>query len=46
MWVSAALLDEVRQNPKLEIVSRPASIDFDAGGNLFPAIEEPSDVNG
>lgn len=35
MWVSEALLPEVKQNPKLDILSPPAPLPFDAAGNLF-----------
>ena len=30
MWVSTALLDEVRANPNLEIISEAAQLTFDA----------------
>ena len=35
IWVSTALLDEVRKNPRLEILSEPEAFAFDAAGNLF-----------
>lgn len=34
-WVSEALLPEVRENPKLSILSDPAPMSFDGEGNLF-----------
>jgi hypothetical protein len=36
LWASAALLDEVRANPRLEVLSAPQPIAYDAGGNLIP----------
>lgn len=33
--VSAAMLDEVRQNPKLSIIEPPAPLAFNEAGNLF-----------
>src|ERR1043165_1006644 len=35
MWVSAALLDEVNQNPKLRVSPGIAPLQFDEKGNLF-----------
>ena len=35
MWVSAALLDEVDQNPKLRVSPGIAPLEFDEKGNLF-----------
>lgn len=35
LWVSAALLDEVRANPKLRLADPPAAMSFDAHDNLF-----------
>ena len=35
MWVSEALLDEVKQNPKLTVLEGPQPMQFDAAGNLF-----------
>jgi hypothetical protein len=34
-WASESLLDEVKANPKLEIVDPPASLPFNAEGNLL-----------
>jgi len=34
-WVSEALLEEVRQNPRLTIAGPPAPMQFDSAGNLF-----------
>jgi hypothetical protein len=34
-WVSEALADEVRQNPKLTLTEPSAPMPFDAAGNLF-----------
>ena len=33
-WVSAALLPELEQNPRFEILTRPRSVTFDAQGRL------------
>lgn len=35
VWVSEGLMDEVKTNPKLTVVSEPAPMSFDASGNLF-----------
>ncbi|MDQ6679060.1 MAG: lactate racemase domain-containing protein [Acidobacteriota bacterium] len=35
IWVSEALLPEVKQNAKLSAAGEPASMTFDANGNLF-----------
>ena len=35
MWVSAALLDEVRQHPKLSLLAEAAPMKFDSAGNLL-----------
>jgi hypothetical protein len=35
IWASEGLLDEVRTNPKLSLLEDPASLPFDAAGNLF-----------
>jgi hypothetical protein len=35
LWASEALLDEVRRNPKLEIIADAAPLPFDAAGNLI-----------
>jgi hypothetical protein len=35
IWASEALLDEVKANPKLDIVAPPASLPFDEQGNLL-----------
>ncbi len=34
MWVSEALLDEVRENPRLHLVEGPVPMRFDGDGNL------------
>jgi antitoxin (DNA-binding transcriptional repressor) of toxin-antitoxin stability system len=34
LWASAALLDEVRANPRLEVLSEPAPLGYDGEGNL------------
>jgi hypothetical protein len=33
LWVSEALLDEVKYNPKLELLDKPAPMPFDSQGN-------------
>jgi hypothetical protein len=35
IWVSEALLEEVKANPKLEILAPPAPLPFDRSGNLL-----------
>jgi hypothetical protein len=35
LWISEALIDEARQNPRLTIESDPAPVAFDGAGNLF-----------
>jgi hypothetical protein len=35
IWVSEALLPEVKRNPKLETLAEPAPLVFDGAGNLF-----------
>jgi Domain of unknown function (DUF362) len=35
LWISEALIDEARQNPRLTIESDPAVPEFDGAGNLF-----------
>lgn len=35
LWASETLLDEVRRNRRLEILSDPAPLPFDSAGNLF-----------
>jgi hypothetical protein len=35
MWGSEALLDEVKENPKLSMIQPPAPMAFDGDGNLF-----------
>jgi hypothetical protein len=35
LWASEALIDEVKANPKLEILSSPAPFSFNDEGNLF-----------
>jgi hypothetical protein len=35
LWASEALLDEVKENPKLSVVEPPAPMAFDQEGNLF-----------
>lgn len=35
LWVSEALLEDVRQNPHLTVCQPPAAMEFDADGNLF-----------
>jgi len=35
IWVSAALLEEVKKNPRLEILGEPEPFGFDEAGNLF-----------
>ena len=35
IWISEALLEEAKANPKIEILSEPADFDFDEAGNLF-----------
>ncbi len=35
-WVSEALLDEVRENSQLSVISPPAPLAYDAAGNLLP----------
>ena len=35
IWASEALLDEVRRNPKLEVLAAPEPLPFDFAGNLF-----------
>lgn len=35
VWASEALLDEVKTNPRLEIVAPPAPLPFDGTGNLL-----------
>lgn len=37
--VSENLLDEVRQNPEIEIISSSQAIEFDSAGNLIPAFK-------
>lgn len=34
-WVSEGLMEEVKQNPKLSLLSPPEPMAFDAAGNLF-----------
>jgi hypothetical protein len=36
--VSESLLDEVRNNPRLDLLSEPAALEFDADGNLVEAV--------
>ncbi len=35
LWVSEALLDEVKANPKLEILQPPSMLEFNEAANLF-----------
>ena len=35
LMVSEGLLDEVRANPKIEVLSEPMDLEFDDGGNLI-----------
>ena len=35
IWVSESLLDEVKQNPKLTPLEKPAPLAYDASGNLL-----------
>jgi len=35
LWVSEALVDEVKSNPKLDVVQPPSPLPFDERGNLF-----------
>ena len=35
IWVSEAILDELRGNPHFEILSEPQEMSFDEDGNLF-----------
>ncbi len=35
VWASEALLDEVKANPKLEVIDGPAPLPFNSAGNLF-----------
>jgi hypothetical protein len=35
IWVSEALLNEVRKNPNMEIIGEPEEIPFDTDGNLW-----------
>jgi hypothetical protein len=35
LWVSEALLDDVKSNPALHLVDPPAPVSFDPSGNLF-----------
>jgi len=35
IWVSESLLEEVKANPKLEILAPPAPLEFDGSGNLL-----------
>ena len=37
LYVSEALLDEVRSNPSIEVLGEPAPLSFDAAGRLGPA---------
>lgn len=36
IFISEALLEEARQNPKVEILSEPEEMTFDENGDLFP----------
>ncbi len=40
--VSESLLEEVRQNPRLEILEQPRTIEFDVDGNLISAARTPA----
>lgn len=35
IWASEALLEQVKSNPKLEVLTPPAPLPFDAAGNLL-----------
>lgn len=35
LWASEALLQEIKANPKLEILQPPSPLEFDGAGNLF-----------
>jgi hypothetical protein len=46
LWVSPALLDEVRGHPHLEVTGPPRQAPFDAAGNLLQAQLFPHSVRG
>ncbi|MGE0130583.1 MAG: DUF362 domain-containing protein [Blastocatellales bacterium] len=39
-WVSEAMMDEVKENPKLSVIEPLAPMAFDGEGNLFGAVEQ------